>query len=130
MALPEIDGQIVSRPVSFKTLLDTDPETKADLVGYWPVTERIAFVAEVTRSRVGLRTKPVPERRVALIFSNHPNRDGRVGNGVGLDTPALAIAILQALEGRLPDHRCAGRQRDAGPAAAGRPDQLEPGSAG
>jgi cobaltochelatase CobN len=57
MALPQIDGRIVSRPVSFKTLLDSDPETKADLVGYWPLTERIAFVAEVTRSRVGLRSQ-------------------------------------------------------------------------
>ncbi len=28
------------------------------------------------------------DKRVALILANYPNRDGRLGNGVGLDTPA------------------------------------------
>src|SRR5262249_48307562 len=37
------------------------------------------------------------ERRIALVLANYPNRDGRIGNGVGLDTPASAIAILRAL---------------------------------
>ena len=32
-----------------------------------------------------------------MILANYPNRDGRIGNGVGLDTPASALAILRAL---------------------------------
>src|SRR5690606_34386744 len=28
----------------------------------------------------------------------YPTRDGRIGNGVGLDTPAAALNILQALQ--------------------------------
>src|SRR5262249_16318776 len=32
-----------------------------------------------------------------LILANYPNRDGRIGNGVGLDTLGSAIVILQAL---------------------------------
>ena len=31
------------------------------------------------------------DRRVALVLANYPNRDGRIGNGVGLDTPAGTI---------------------------------------
>jgi cobaltochelatase CobN len=46
-----------------------------------------------------LRTKPAGERRVALIFQNSPNRDGRFGNSTGFDMAALAIAILRALQG-------------------------------
>src|SRR5690606_14892052 len=44
-----------------------------------------------------LRRTPAPERRIALVLANYPNRDGRIGNGVGLDTPASAAAILTAL---------------------------------
>ncbi len=108
VALPEIDGRILSRAVSFKAPLDTapplgkgpsgrDPETEIDLVDYRPVADRVAFVAELARNWARLREKAPAERRVALILANYPNRDGRIGNGVGLDTPASAIAILRAL---------------------------------
>ncbi len=97
VALPEIDGRILSRAVSFKAPLGRDPETEVDLVGYRPVADRIAFVADLTRNWARLRQKPASERRVALILANYPNRDGRIGNGVGLDTPASSIGIVRAL---------------------------------
>src|SRR5215470_11099234 len=97
VALPEIDGRILSRAVSFKAPLGRDPETEADLVGYRPVADRIAFVADLARNWSRLRARPPAARRITLILANYPNRDGRIGNGVGLDTPASAIAILQAL---------------------------------
>ena len=97
VALPEIDGRILSRAVSFKAPLGRDPETEADLVGYSPVADRIAFVADLARNWARLRSRAPAERRIALILANYPNRDGRIGNGVGLDTPASAIAILRAL---------------------------------
>jgi cobaltochelatase CobN len=34
---------------------------------------------------------------VALVLANYPNRDGRIGNGVGLDTPAATVTVLHAL---------------------------------
>jgi cobaltochelatase CobN len=97
VALPEIDGRILARAVSFKASLGRDPETELDLVGYQPVADRIAFVADLARNWARLRQKPPSERRVALILANYPNRDGRIGNGVGLDTPASAIAVAHAL---------------------------------
>jgi cobaltochelatase CobN len=97
VALPEIDGRILARAVSFKAPLGRDPETEADVVGYKPVADRVAFVADLARNWARLRAKPSAERRIALILANYPNRDGRIGNGVGLDTPASAIAILRVL---------------------------------
>jgi cobaltochelatase CobN len=102
VALPEMDGRILARAVSFKAPPDglpngRDPETEADLVGYRPVADRVAFVADLARNWARLRAKPPAERRVAIILANYPNRDGRIGNGVGLDTPQSAIAILRAL---------------------------------
>jgi cobaltochelatase CobN len=97
VALPEMDGRILSRAVSFKAPLGRDPETEVDLVGYRPVSDRVDFVADLARNWARLRQKPPAERRVALILANYPNHDGRIGNGVGLDTPASAITIVVAL---------------------------------
>ncbi|HEX6442153.1 MAG TPA: cobaltochelatase subunit CobN, partial [Stellaceae bacterium] len=97
VALPEIDGRILARAVSFKAPLGRDLETEADLVGYRPVADRIAFVADLARNWARLRAKPPAERRIAVVLANYPNRDGRIGNGVGLDTPASAINVLRAL---------------------------------
>jgi len=36
------------------------------------------------------------QRRIALILANYPSRDGRLANGVGLDTPASCVEILKA----------------------------------
>src|SRR6185437_13023035 len=99
VALPEIDGRILSRAVSFKAPLGRDPETEADLVGYRPVADRIAFAADLARNWARLRARPPAERRIALVLANYPKSDGRIGNGVGLDTPASAIAVLQTLAG-------------------------------
>ncbi len=99
VALPEIDGRILSRAVSFKAPLGRDPETEADLIGYRPVADRIAFVADLARNWARLRAKPPEERRIAIVLANYPNRDGRIGNGVGLDTPQSAARLLAALRG-------------------------------
>ncbi len=99
VALPEIDGRVLTRAVSFKAPLGRDPETEADLVGYRPVADRIAFVADLARNWARLKAKPPAERRIAIVLANYPNKDGRIGNGVGLDTPASAVAILRTLKG-------------------------------
>jgi cobaltochelatase CobN len=97
VALPEVDGRIITRAVSFKSPPRRDALTEADLVDYAPVADRIAFVADLARNWVKLRRTPPEERRVVLVLANYPHRDGRIGNGVGLDTPAGTIETLRAL---------------------------------
>ncbi len=97
VALPEVDGRILSRAVSFKGRTRRDPATECDIVGYEPVPDRIAFVASLAAAWVRLCRTPAAERRLAIILANYPNRDGRLGNGVGLDTPAGVIEVLRAL---------------------------------
>ncbi|MBN9020883.1 MAG: cobaltochelatase subunit CobN, partial [Rhizobiales bacterium] len=46
-----------------------------------------------------LGAKPAAERRVAIVLSNYPNRASRIGNAVGLDTIASAMALAEALRG-------------------------------
>ncbi|HYM03017.1 MAG TPA: cobaltochelatase subunit CobN [Stellaceae bacterium] len=98
VALPEVDGRIITRALSFKSPPHRDPATEADLVDYRAVPDRIAFVADLARNWTRLRRTPPAARRVVLVLANYPNRDGRIGNGVGLDTPASTIEVLRALD--------------------------------
>jgi cobalamin biosynthesis Mg chelatase CobN len=68
------------------------------VVTYEPVGDRVEFVADLAVHWATLRRTPVSDRRVALILANYPNRDGRLANGVGLDTPQSAIEVLHALK--------------------------------
>ncbi len=97
VALPEVDGRIITRAIAFKAAARRDPLTEADLVAPMPVADRIDFVADLARSWVRLRETPPRDRRVVIVLANYPNRDGRIGNGVGLDTPASVIEVLHAL---------------------------------
>jgi cobaltochelatase CobN len=97
VALPEVDGRILSRAVAFKAEQRRDPLTQCPIVTYRPVPDRVAFVAGLAAAWTRLRATPPPERRIALVLANYPNRDGRIGNGVGLDTPAGTVEVLRAL---------------------------------
>lgn len=98
IALPELDGRIISRPISFKDLAWRSVRSQSDVVCYRAQPERMDFVAELARRWIELARLPNADKRVALILANYPTRDGRIGNGVGLDTPAAALNILRALE--------------------------------
>ena len=98
VALPEVDGRILSRAVSFKGEARFDESTQCSLVAYEPVPDRIEFVARLAASWLRLGSTPVDQRRLAIILANYPNRDGRLGNGVGLDTPASVVELLRTLE--------------------------------
>uniref|UniRef100_UPI0018812A34 cobaltochelatase subunit CobN n=1 Tax=Tolypothrix sp. LEGE 11397 TaxID=2777971 RepID=UPI0018812A34 len=98
VALPEVDGRIISRAVSFKTVQTRNQDLETDVVVYEPISDRIEFVAQLAANWVRLRSKPPQERRIAVIVANYPNRDGRLANGVGLDTPASCVEILKALQ--------------------------------
>jgi cobaltochelatase CobN len=98
IALPEMDGRIISRAVSFKKLERRDKQSETDIVVYEPVPDRMNFVAALAANWARLRQTKPSKRRIALILANYPNRDGRIGNGVGLDTPQSVIEVLRALK--------------------------------
>lgn len=97
VVLPELDGRILARAVSFKADDHWDARTQCRIVTYRPVQDRIDFVADLASAWIDLRRTTPKKRRIALILANYPNKDGRIANGVGYDTPASSIAILKAL---------------------------------
>jgi cobaltochelatase CobN len=98
VALPEVDGRIITRSVSFKSVQTESARLQTDVVVYEPLDDRIQFVAELAKNWIKLHRTPLSDRKVALILANYPTRDGRLANGVGLDTPASCIEILKALQ--------------------------------
>ncbi|MCP1642867.1 cobaltochelatase CobN [Pseudomonas citronellolis] len=98
VALPELDGRLITRPISFKGLAWRSERSQSDVVCYLAHRPGMDFVAELARRWVLLARKANADKRVALILANYPTRDGRIGNGVGLDTPAAALNILRAME--------------------------------
>ncbi|HEY5080599.1 MAG TPA: cobaltochelatase subunit CobN [Bauldia sp.] len=90
VVLPEVDGRIFTRAVSFK-------EPVGGAATYRQVPDRIAFVAKQAAAWVRLGIKGAPERKVALILSNYPDKDGRLANGVGLDTPESTVRIAASM---------------------------------
>jgi cobaltochelatase CobN len=98
VALPEIDGRIITRAVSFKAVQTRHETLQTDVVNYQPVRDRIEFTADLAANWIHLRQTPIADRRISLILANYPTRDGRLANGVGLDTPASCVEILKALQ--------------------------------
>ncbi|ABR60594.1 cobaltochelatase subunit CobN [Sinorhizobium medicae] len=97
VALPEVDGRVLSRAVSFKAASIYDPLVEANIVGHEPLADRVRFAARLASNWARLRRTQPQRRRVAIVMANYPNRDGRLGNGVGLDTPAGTIEVLRAM---------------------------------
>ncbi len=98
VALPEYDGRIIGRAVSFKTLFRHSDQTQMDVIRYRLNPERAGFIASLAAGWAALSIRPNRDKRIALILANYPTRNGRIGNGVGLDTPASVINILHGLQ--------------------------------
>ncbi len=98
VALPEVDGRIITRAISFKSVQTWNDQLETNVVVYQPKCDRLNFVADSAANWINLANTPASERKIALILANYPNKDGRIANGVGLDTPASCIKILQALK--------------------------------
>ena len=91
VAIPEFDGRLITVPFSFKETTPTGcPVYAAD-------PERAARVAGIAVAHARLRH--VPQRRQAAgdrAVSSYPTKHSRVGNAVGLDTPASAVRAARA----------------------------------
>lgn len=97
VALPEVDGRVLTRAISFKGEAWFDEATQCPIAAYRARADRVDFVADLAANWAALRHTPEAERRVALVLANYPNKDGRLANGVGLDTPAATVHVLGLL---------------------------------
>ena len=104
VALPEFDGRLISVPISFKEKAPAVPSPSGGGLGwgqplrYVPRQDRVELVARLAIKQAMLGLKPNSEKKIAVILSNYPTKDARIGNAVGLDTPNSAVLVLNALK--------------------------------
>ncbi|WP_345032808.1 cobaltochelatase subunit CobN [Kutzneria kofuensis] len=87
--------------------------------------ERSARVAGTAVGLARLRHVPNQDKKVAIVLSSYPTKHARVGNAVGLDTPASAVILLrrmleQGYDTRRPRRVHTGRRHADPPADRGR----------
>ncbi|HEU5331518.1 MAG TPA: cobaltochelatase subunit CobN [Actinocrinis sp.] len=91
VAIPEFDGRLITVPFSFK-------EYDADGIAvYVADPERAARVAGIAARHAALSAKPNADKRIGILLSSYPTKHARIGNAVGLDTPASAVRLLTAM---------------------------------
>ncbi|MGE3621793.1 MAG: cobaltochelatase subunit CobN, partial [Acidimicrobiia bacterium] len=102
VVIPEFDGRIVGPTFTFRETVDGVADGGApgsEVVVTRADPERTERLARLAVRTARLRHLPVAERRVAVVLSAYPTNRARLGNAVGLDTPASAVGLL----GRLAD---------------------------
>jgi cobaltochelatase CobN len=91
VAIPEFDGRLITVPFSFK-----EPG-EGGVPVYLADPGRAARVAGIAVRHAALKHKPNADKHLALVFTAYPTKHSRIGNAVGLDTPASAVRLLHAL---------------------------------
>ena len=97
VAIPELDGRIITVPLSFK-----EQQAGVEVAGT-PVVRRVALRDRADRvigqalRLAALRRKPNAEKRVAVVLTNHNAKASRIANAVGLDSPASLLHLLHRM---------------------------------
>lgn len=99
VAMPELDGRIHGRAISFKSQGERDPFTQFAPVAYAPEPSHVDAVTALAARWANLRETPASDKRVAIVLAHYPTKTSRIGNGVGLDTPASVARFLDEMEG-------------------------------
>lgn len=98
VVLPEFDGRINTVAISFKEEAQFDERLGTAIKAYVPKADRVDYVARLALNFARLRRTPNAQKKVAILFGNYPTKNARIGNGVGLDTPASVMNLLRSLK--------------------------------
>ncbi len=98
VAIPEFDGRLLGGVISFKEREQEGTEIGMPVARYVPDRERCARVARIAAAHARLRRLPASNRRVAIMLTSFPTKHARIGMAVGLDTPASALELLEAMK--------------------------------
>jgi len=97
VALPELDGRIIGVPFSFKEIVDDGDDLGSAVAAYRCVPDRVERIAGLACRLASLHLVAPADRRIVVVLSAYPTSRSRLGNAVGLDTPASLIDLLREL---------------------------------
>jgi cobaltochelatase CobN len=94
VALPELDGRLLTGAVSFKAEGQAVPGLQYARTVHQPDPDGVALAADRAAGWARLAGTPRGERRLAVVLSDYPGVGGQRGHAVGLDSFASLAAIL------------------------------------
>jgi len=98
VALPELDGTLITVPIAAMDCCQVNPSTKTRLIQYEPLPERTKKLVHLAINWGKLRQLGNSEKKVAIIFHNYPPRNDTIGHAFGLDSSVSVMNILKALK--------------------------------
>ncbi len=98
IALPELDGRITTRPCAFKVVERTHISLATTIKLLKPEESGLSWVSSHIQKWLSLKYTNPEDTKITLVIANYPVRNGRIANGVGLDTPESVVQILSWLE--------------------------------
>jgi cobaltochelatase CobN len=98
IAIPEFDGRVIGPVFAFNEVVDDGDELGQAVRAYRAVPDRVARLAGLAVRYARLRHRRPEQRRIAIVLSAYPTKRSRLGNAVGLDTPASAVALIDAMQ--------------------------------
>lgn len=96
VAMPELQGQGQPHVVATAGAAHTDPRTGLRLAGVEPVPDEIARLAKRLARWRALQTLDNKDKRVAIVYYNHPPGRHNIGAD-NLDVPETLIELLRSL---------------------------------
>ncbi len=97
VVLPEVEGRLFTRAISFKADAAVDPLFEHAETKHEPAADRVSYVAKLAAAWARLSRTPRDERKLAIVLSDYPARGGRSAYAVGLDSFASVGEILRLL---------------------------------
>ncbi|ABV50628.1 cobalamin biosynthetic protein CobN [Prochlorococcus marinus str. MIT 9215] len=96
--IPEFDGRITTCPSAFKEIISKKNTLYTEITSYKADQVGIEWISKFATNYVKLQKLNNFDKRICLVISNYPVKNGRIGNGVGLNTPSSIINILNWLK--------------------------------
>src|SRR6267378_2682043 len=96
IAMPELQGMIEPIPVAAELERSIDAQTGAAIASFVPIDGRMRRLIERISRWIQLQNKPNSEKRVALIYYNHPPGKQNIGADY-LNVPETILELLLSL---------------------------------
>ncbi|ABX08816.1 cobaltochelatase subunit CobN [Prochlorococcus marinus] len=98
IVLPELDGKINTRIVAFREFESVNKDLYSKIEKYKPYKSGISWLIKYIKSTIDLYYLNNNEKKIAIVLANYPIKDGRIANGVGLDTPLSLVKTMSWLK--------------------------------
>ncbi len=92
--IPEFDGRIITIPCAFKETVSINENICCETSNYKFDQKGINWLVQLVSNYIKLKKLKNKDKKIAVVISNYPVKNSRIGNGVGLNTPNSIINIL------------------------------------